>query len=50
LIAWGDAETIAARVRAHHEAGADHVCIQPVIRDLDRALAALRRLAPGLLR
>jgi probable F420-dependent oxidoreductase len=50
LIAWGDAETIAARVRAHHEAGADHVCIQPVIRDLDRALAALRGLAPGLLR
>ncbi len=50
LIAWGDAETIAARVRAHHEAGADHVCIQPVIRDLDRALAALRALAPGLLR
>jgi probable F420-dependent oxidoreductase len=50
LIAWGDAETIAARVRAHHEAGADHVCIQPVIRDLDRALAALRGLAPVLLR
>jgi probable F420-dependent oxidoreductase len=50
LSAWGDAETIAARVRAHPEAGADHVCLQPVIRDLDRALAALRGLAPVLLR
>jgi probable F420-dependent oxidoreductase len=50
LIAWGDADAIAARVREHHQAGADHVCIQPVIRDLDRALAELRELAPALLR
>jgi probable F420-dependent oxidoreductase len=50
LIAWGDADAIAARVRAHHEAGADHVCIQPVVRDFDRALAELRELAPTLLR
>jgi probable F420-dependent oxidoreductase len=50
LIAWGDADAISARVRAHHDAGADHVCIQPVIRDLDRALAELRELAPSLLR
>ena len=49
LIAWGDSNAIAARVRAHHEAGADHVCIQPVIRDLDRAMAELRALAPVLL-
>jgi probable F420-dependent oxidoreductase len=49
LIAWGDTDTIAARVRAHHDAGADHVCIQPVIRDLDRALAELETLAPVLL-
>jgi probable F420-dependent oxidoreductase len=49
LIAWGDADAIAERVRAHHEAGADHVCIQPVIRDLDRALAELEALAPVLL-
>jgi probable F420-dependent oxidoreductase len=48
LIAWGNAEDIAARVRAHHEAGADHVCIQPVIRDLGRAMAELRALAPVL--
>ena len=50
LIAWGDADAIAERVAAHHEAGADHVCIQPVVRDLDRAVAELRRLAPALLR
>jgi probable F420-dependent oxidoreductase len=48
LIAWGDADAIGARVRAHLEAGADHVCIQPVIRDLDRAIAELRTLAPTL--
>src|SRR5581483_2450940 len=48
LIAWGDADAIAARVLAHHTAGADHVCIQPVTRDLDRALTELEALAPVL--
>ena len=28
VVAWGDPETIAARVRAHLDAGADHVAIQ----------------------
>ena len=28
VVAWGDAEAIAARVRAHLDAGADHVAIQ----------------------
>jgi probable F420-dependent oxidoreductase len=50
LVAWGDPDAIAARVRAHHDAGADHVCIQPVIRDLDLALGELRAMAPSLLR
>jgi hypothetical protein len=27
LIAWGDADTVAARIRQHHQAGADHVAI-----------------------
>jgi probable F420-dependent oxidoreductase len=49
LIAWGGAGAIAERVRAHLAAGADHVCIQPVTRDLDRALDELRELAPALL-
>ncbi len=30
MFAWGDAEALAARVQAHWDAGADHVCIQPV--------------------
>jgi probable F420-dependent oxidoreductase len=29
IVAWGDEQAIAARIRAHHDAGADHVCIQP---------------------
>src|SRR4029079_10382351 len=28
VFAWGDDATVAARVRAHHDAGADHVCVQ----------------------
>ena len=28
LVVWGDAPTIAARVREHRDAGADHVCVQ----------------------
>ena len=28
LVAWGDADTIAARVAEHRAAGADHVCVQ----------------------
>jgi probable F420-dependent oxidoreductase len=28
LVAWGDADAVSARVAAHHDAGADHVCIQ----------------------
>ena len=30
LFAWGTAEQIAERVREHHAAGADHVCLQVV--------------------
>ncbi len=50
LVAWGDEDTIAERVRAHHDAGADHVCVQ--VLDADRRklpLPELRRLAPALL-
>jgi probable F420-dependent oxidoreductase len=28
IVAWGDEKGIADRIRAHHDAGADHVCIQ----------------------
>jgi len=29
IVAWGDADAIRARIQAHWDAGADHVCIQP---------------------
>lgn len=45
LVAWGDAETIHERVRAHLDAGADQVAIQ--VLDQDK-LATLRALAPVL--
>ena len=51
LVACGDETAIAARVRAHHHAGADHVCIQVVgASDGDEPLPleAWRRLAPAL--
>jgi probable F420-dependent oxidoreductase len=28
IVAWGDVDAILARVKAHHDAGADHVCVQ----------------------
>ncbi|KUH80473.1 MULTISPECIES: LLM class F420-dependent oxidoreductase [unclassified Mycobacterium] len=33
LIAWGDEETVLERVREHHDAGADHVCVQVLTAD-----------------
>jgi probable F420-dependent oxidoreductase len=50
VVAWGDADAIASRVRAHLDAGADHVCVQVVCEDQDDVcLPELRELAPGLL-
>lgn len=48
VVAWGDPDAIAERVRAHHEAGADHVCVQPIAPTLDQVTEHLRVLAPGL--
>ena len=50
IVAWGDVDAIVRRVRAHHDAGADHVCIQV----LDATPGTLpmsqwRELAPALL-
>jgi len=36
LVAWGDVDTVLTRISQHHQAGADHVCIQ-VLTD-DRSL------------
>jgi len=30
VVAWGDEKAIEDRIRAHHDAGANHVCIQPI--------------------
>jgi probable F420-dependent oxidoreductase len=50
IVAWGDVDAIAARVRAHHDAGADHVCLQ--VLDADPQALPLRQwreLAAALL-
>ncbi len=49
-IATGDVDAIAARVRGHLDAGADHVCVQLLgEEESDVCLPALRELAPALL-
>lgn len=53
LVVWGDEETIAARVQAHHDAGAEHVCVQVLtplggVTGGPSAIEQYRRLAPVL--
>ncbi|RIQ19552.1 LLM class F420-dependent oxidoreductase [Jiangella rhizosphaerae] len=48
LVAWGDPETIAARVAEHHVAGADHVCVQVLTGRPGLPRAEWRALAPAL--
>jgi len=51
IVAWGDVGAVVDRVRAHHEAGADHVCIQVLPREATALpLAEWRTLASALLR
>ena len=49
IVAWGDEAAIRARIQQHWDAGADHVCIQPIGpqggREVDEAI--LDRLAPS---
>jgi probable F420-dependent oxidoreductase len=50
IVAWGDVDAVVARVQAHLDAGADHVCVQVLIDDrrgLPRKEWA--ELAPALL-
>lgn len=49
MVVWGNAGTIKARLDEHFDAGATHVCIQPVHPpgDLSAAQRALEALAPG---
>ncbi|MFI6759897.1 TIGR03620 family F420-dependent LLM class oxidoreductase [Micromonospora sp. NPDC050417] len=48
IVAWGEPEQVAERIRAHHDAGADHVCVQPLASNAADQLAQLRALAPLL--
>jgi len=50
IVAWGSLEAVVKRVRAHHDAGADHVCLQVLDPD-PRALPMRqwRELAAALL-
>jgi len=49
LVVWGDVDAVVERVRAHLEAGADHVCVQ-ALTDEKRGvpLAQWREVAPAL--
>jgi probable F420-dependent oxidoreductase len=50
IVAWGSMDKVAQRIRAHHDAGADHVCIQ--VLDADPRTLPLpqwRELAAALL-
>jgi hypothetical protein len=51
IVAWGDVGAVVDRVRAHHAAGADHVCIQVLPRETTAMpIAEWRTLAAALLR
>jgi len=51
IIAWGDLSAIRNRIRDHHAAGADHVCIQVLTADpKSLPLREWRELASALLR
>jgi probable F420-dependent oxidoreductase len=45
IVAWGDVDTLAERIAAHHDAGADHVCIQVLRADHTPPVEAWRELA-----
>lgn len=50
IVLWGDLDSIVTRVRAHLDAGADHVCVQALVEDASRPpIDDWRRLAEALL-
>jgi probable F420-dependent oxidoreductase len=48
LVAWGDEQAIASRIREHRDAGADHVCVQVLSEEGALPRQAWRQLAPAL--
>jgi len=49
IVAWGDEDALRARIQEHWDAGANHVCIQPIRPDGGPGadLGVLELLAPG---
>ena len=48
IAGYGDAAAIAAKVREHLAAGADHVMVMPTATDLTDGVGQLEQLAPAL--
>ncbi len=49
LVAWGDVDRIATRVREHHAAGADHVAVHVLTNTPAPPIDTWRTLAPALI-
>jgi probable F420-dependent oxidoreductase len=49
IVAWGSIDDLVARVRAHQDAGASHVCVQVLTADAEIPMGAWRELADALL-
>jgi probable F420-dependent oxidoreductase len=49
VVAWGDVDAVASRIREHRAAGADHVCVQVLPTRGSFPVTAYRELAPALL-
>jgi hypothetical protein len=49
IVVRGSVDDVVARVREHHDAGADHVCIQVLRNDSESPEADWRALAPALI-
>lgn len=48
IVAWGSIDDVVGRVRAHHDAGASHVCVQVLENGREVPLTAWRELADAL--
>jgi probable F420-dependent oxidoreductase len=48
IVAWGDTDAVLARIQAHRDAGADHVCVQVVRAGVVPPVDAWRDLAAAL--
>jgi hypothetical protein len=47
LVVHGDVDAVKTRIQQHFDAGADHVCIQPVTTDVERGMRELAELSPN---